>query len=356
MKYLSLLFSFLFFSTFVLSQDLIISNTNDSISGKIQNEINGKLIYLHFENHSQQNDYINSHDIKEIISDFYTQKITDTIQLKKLHSHYLITNDNRKIYCNIYKNDPNFIYYSEIINGQEVSKSIDVLEVYSSGETKAMENEKSDQKEMFKKVHFKFSAGLSYRLGEIPKDKGNDFTNYIKDLNKGHYYSLTASYYWSKNWGMGFVYDRFSSQSDIMISLTDENGEIVGQALMYSDLLMSYFGGEAHFRLSFAQDQFLFIGSIGLGAQQFNQSKRIYNLKERYKGLAFSSNMEASLAWKPTSYLGFYVNTSFISGNLFSAEYSFDGKTENMDLAESPESVTRVGIGLGIIFILKPIS
>ena len=359
MKKLLIITSFLFASFLAQSQDLIITTLQDSISGEILKSVNNKLYYKTINNNELLFVSIELSELKDTIPNFYIQDIQDTALLKKLHSDYIITREAQLIYCNINKLDTKEVLYSEIIHGQEVHKSMPTYSVYNyvslnkntANSNIVSQTTKGKVKDTtYKKFKLMVTGGYASRNGKMPPNIGNDELNYLKDLNTGYFYGVSAGFYFNPNWGVGLKFSGFNSKSTGKLNVQDDEGNN-HRVPIVSNLKMNFFGPVVNYRIISPKNNTEVVFGISLGKLYYNDIGNINGIYTKMTSETIGVGMEVTGTYFVTESFGLSLHANLLSGS-FSNMYFIVGDYSDKIVFEDDarENAGRYEIGAGLVW------
>lgn len=211
-----LIFSALFFFTInaIYSQDLIITNDGDSIKCKVT-EIKSGNIYFDFEKEGQtRNTMLPLSKVSEQQRDYYSTKPREVVISQDLIAtntgdsiRCKITNiDSLNIYFDFKKDDD--------IKSTMLALS-KVKEHKKDYYTKTITISPLMVDDNYKPLRISISGGYSYRLAELAEDLSGELEDYTKDLKSGYHYGADITYFHKENYGMGLKYNAFRSKNSM---------------------------------------------------------------------------------------------------------------------------------------------
>lgn len=289
MKKATTLLLLLLFSYFsVLSQDLIVTNNNDSINCKIT-KVKTDNIYFTFKH-----------------KDEYRSTLIPVTNIKTHQFDYFQTSEVPKDKVVGYKN--------------------------------------------YQQFRFALNGGYSYQTAKVAESVPADFKDYVKDLKSGYHFGGDLSYYFTEALGFGLKYYlfKFSNNLDNIYVEDIDGNRTYGK--MSDDLTISFIGPSFSTRLLNHDKNNAFLMNLSLGYMGYKNNKVIVNdyiMTSSTMGLALDIGYDIGLSENLS--LGFQI--SFLSGALFEYDWNDGSTTETIDLEESEyESLNRIDFSVGLRF------
>lgn len=200
--------------------------------------------------------------------------------------------------------------------------------------------------------HFRIAlnGGFSYQTAKVAENVPSDFKNYIKGLKSGYHIGGDASYYFSELIGFGFKYYVFKA-SNSMDNIYVENSlgnRTYGK--MSDNLTISFVGPTFSTRILNHDKSNAFLMSLALGYMGYSNDKVIidyYKMTGSTVGMTFDIGYDIGLSENLS--LGFQV--SFLRGTLFEYDWHDGSTTETIELEEGQyESLNRIDFSVGLRF------
>lgn len=291
-KIITLLMLFVFFSRIGISQDLIVTNDEDSINCKIT-KIKTDAIYFTFK---------------------HKEEIRST----------LLPISNVKYH--------QYGYYQE----SEVPK------------------EKIVGYENYKHFRIALNGGYSYMTAKISENTPPDFKNYSKELKSGYHLGFDVIYYFTEPLGLGFKYCSFNSKNSIdNIYLTDLNG-YTAYGKMSDDISITFFGPTFSTRLLNSDKTNAFLLGLSIGYIGYKNDFVLiddYEMTGSTAGFVYEMGYDIGLTENVS--LGFQL--TLIGGNLFKYKISDGIRTETIELDSDDDeliSTSHIDFSIGLRFNL----
>lgn len=355
MKKLLFSVSFLFVSFFVQSQDLIITTLQDSISGEILKAVNNKLYYKAVVDNDLLYGNIELSKLKDTIPNYYTQDIKDSVLLISLHKDKILTTSAQIIYCNITKIDIQDIFYTEIIHGKEIQKSIGLSDVYqytSINKNKVIPKSTEEAKDTtYKKFKLVIAGGYAAKSGKILEGVTSDERSYLEDLKNGYFIGVNAGMFFNPYWGLGFKYSGFSSSSSSKIGIMDEEGNI-HRVPIVSNLKMNFFGPVVNYRLTSTNNKSEVIFGLSIGKIFYKDTGSINGLYTIMSSETIGVGMEVSGTYFLTPNFGLLLHGNMLGGSFSNMSFTIGDYSDTIVFKEDEkESAGRYEIGVGLVWV-----
>lgn len=200
--------------------------------------------------------------------------------------------------------------------------------------------------------HFRIAinGGYSYHTAKVSESVPNDFKDYVKELKSGLHFGGDVTYYFTEPLGFGVKYLIFKSSNsmdNIYVEDTDGN-RTYGK--MSDDLTISFIGPTFSTRLLSHNKSNALIMNLSLGYMGYSNDKVIvdnYKMTGSTLGMAFDIGYDIGLS----EYLSLGFQISFISGTLFEYDWDDGTTTVTIDLEKGEyESLNRIDFSVGLRF------
>lgn len=278
----------LFFTSYIYSQDLIVTSEGDSINCKIA-KIKSANIYFTFKHKNEiRNTLLPVTSVKAYKIDYYS--------------------------------------HNEVPKGKIV------------------------RSENYQHFRMGFNTGYSYQTAGIHESVPSDFKNYVNGLKSGYHFGFDLTYYFSEPLGLGFKYFMFQSSNSIDNIYIEDSTGFRQYGKMSDDLKISFIGPMFSTRLLSDDKKNALLMSLAIGHMGYSNNKIIvnnYKMTGNTVGLAFEIGYDVGLSENIS--LGFQV--SMITGALFEYDWHDGNNTEKIKLKEGEaESLNRVDFSVGLRF------
>lgn len=217
-------------------------------------------------------------------------------------------------------------------------------------QTSEVPKEKVIRPENFQHFRIAVNSGYSYQTAKVAESVPSDFKDYIKKLKSGHHFGGDLTYYYTEPLGFGIKYYIFKSSNNLdNIYVEDSNG-YRRYGKMSDDITISYIGPSYSTRLINHDKSKAFLMNLSLGYMGYSNDKVIidnYKMTGSTMGLSFDIGYDIGLS-KNLS-LGFQL--SFLTGTLFEYDWYDGTKTETINLEKGEyESLNRIDFSVGLRF------
>ena len=219
---------FVILTTSVFSQDLVVTNANDSIECKIS-KVNSDYIYFNYENEG---------------------KVESTI-----------------IPVNL------VVFYEE--------------DFYKNPEIK---NEKVDGIKGYEKFRIGVSVGIGLRTAPVSSSVPTVLIDYTEKLKSGFQWGLNGSYYFMENLGVGLMYNRFRTTESIRQVFTQDSLGNYREGMVRDDITINYYGLSINSRFYNSKKTGAFTMGLSLGYMTYEDKAVFFDaftLKGANLGMAF---------------------------------------------------------------------
>lgn len=217
-------------------------------------------------------------------------------------------------------------------------------------QTSEVPKEKVIRPENYQHFRIAVNGGYSYQTAKVAESVPSDFKDYIKKLKSGHHFGGDLTYYYTEPLGFGIKYYIFKSSNNLdNIYVEDINGNRrFGK--MSDDLTISFIGPSYSTRLINHDKSKAFLMNLSLGYMGYSNDKVIvdkYKMTGNTIGLSFDIGYDIGLS-KNLS-LGFQL--SLLAGTLSEYNLSDGTMTETIKLEKGEyESLNRVDFSVGLRF------
>lgn len=285
------IFAFLvlaFFSQVVLSQDLIVTTSGDSINCKIT-KVKDENIYFTFKHKDEiRNTLLPLANVKNHVNYFF--------QKSEVPKDKVFTKQN-------------FEHFRLAING-----------------------------------------GLGYETARIGDGVPSDFKDYARQLKSGYVFGGNLTYYFSEVLGVGIKYSQFNSSNNLDNIYVDDGQGVRKYGRMSDDLSISFIGPTFSTRLFNGDKSRAFVFSLGLGYMGYSDNKVIldnYKMTGSTMGISYDIGYDFEVSKK--AILG--VQLSLISGTLFRYKWDDGTSVQTIKLQNDEyEGLSRIDLTVGLRF------
>lgn len=277
-----------FFSQVVLSQDLIVTTSGDSINCKIT-KVKDENIYFTFKHKDEiRNTLLPLTNVKNHVNDFFQKS--------------------------------------------EVPK------------------DKVFAKQNFEHFRFAINGGLGYETARIGDGVPSDFKDYARQLKSGYVFGGDLTYYFLEVLGVGVKYSQFNSSNNLDNIYVDDGQGVRKYGRMSDDLSINFIGPTFSTRLFNGDKSKAFIFSLGLGYMGYSDNKVIvdnYKMTGSTMGISYDVGYDFEVSKK--AILG--VQLSLISGTLLSYKWDDGTSVQTIKLQNDEyENLSRIDLTIGLRF------
>lgn len=205
----------------------------------------------------------------------------------------------------------------------------------------------------YPRFRFSFSGGYSYRTAAAPTDLGSEIKSYYEGLKKGNHYGGDITVFFKRNYGIGFKYlvSNSSNKLDGQIFLEYPDGSKVYGPLS-DDITIKYIGSYFSCRLLSKNNKNSFFYNLGFGYMGYQSySKLVYAFDIVGATLGTCVDIGYDIGLAENMALGFQL--SYLSGSITKFTMSDGTNTETITLdEEDAEGLNRFdfSVGLRIVF------
>lgn len=297
-----ILFTFIFLAGFFYTnaQDLIITNTRDSIECRIHQVRAEQIIYVENINGRFDGKMI---ELTEVAAYFYNFRNTnieneDTIETVK----------------------------------SEINEDI---KVYN-----------------FPGVHFAIGGGFSYQLGKISREVPHGIRPHLTKLKSGYHLNSEVAFFAHRTTGFGAKVSFFKSKNQEYVSnVTIDNGQRVSGNIS-DDLTIMFIGPTICFRsINEMNKENYALFEISVGYMNYKNRVNYFNAPFRISGnnVGISTGISYNVELKDG--VGLMFKFSTFAGSLKYADINGMGVNERIELDDNArESMSRIDFGIGLNF------
>ena len=177
--------------------------------------------------------------------------------------------------------------------------------------------------------------GYSYRTAKITNSIPLEYREYIKDLKSGTNFSGDICYYFSKEYGFGIKYSRYTS-SNFMNNAplyNMETGELLGNGYTEDNISISFIGPGFYGRDRIISDKILVTSHSSLGLINYDNDARVDNFGMIIKSSTIGFEGAIGLDYFLYANFTIGVNISYLQGKL--SQIEVNGQRFDMPEAES---------------------
>jgi hypothetical protein len=205
--------------------------------------------------------------------------------------------------------------------------------------------------ENYQKFRLALIGGFSYQTAKVSENIPEAFRDYVKELKSGYHFGGDISYYFMETMGFGAKYCMFKSSNSEDIYLQDMLGNRT-YGKMSDDVSLVYIGPSFSTRLLNHDKSNAFFTNLSLGYMAYSNDKVMidnYTMTGNTLGFAIDIGYDIGLSEKLS--LGFQL--SMISGSLFKFEWDDGNTIKTIELEEGQyESLNRIDFSIGLVYKL----
>jgi len=197
----------------------------------------------------------------------------------------------------------------------------------------------------YSKFRLAFSGGYSYLLGKTPEGIDNTYRDYLKKFRSGFNLGLDLGYYFNKQYGIGLKYSYFNTKASAPnIPFIDDQGNLVRMSIS-ENRSDNYIGPAFLMRFSDKTNENAFIAGISFGYFAYNNKLKIGGVPLKAKGstLGMVVDVGYDFGLSDSFSLGFML--SFKLGSISKLTFDDGFQSQTIDLPKDQrESMSRIDI------------
>jgi hypothetical protein len=200
--------------------------------------------------------------------------------------------------------------------------------------------------------HFRvaINGGLSYRTAKLADNIPSDFEKYVKELKSGYHIGLDLSYYFSEQLGIGIKYSVYKSKNEIdNVSVTRPDGS-TQYGKMSDNISINFIGPFISTRLLNGNKKNSFLMNLGIGYLGYTDNTLLitdYTIKGSTVGLCWDIGYDIGISKNLA--IGFQL--SYMIGTLTQYDISDGTTTKTVKLEKNNyESLSRIDLSIGLRF------
>ena len=193
-------------------------------------------------------------------------------------------------------------------------------------------------------------GGYSYLIGEISDDLSSELKDYIKELKSGYNFGADISYYFAESYGAGIKYNIFKTSNSIDGFFEDENGNQIPGTFSES-ITTSYIGPSFSARIMDKKRKNVFYGDFSFGSVIYvNHATIPDDCKISGNTLGLSIGIGYNFNISKNFYLG--IKASFLTATLKSYKINDGTSTEKVKLESGEyENLGRLDMSISLSFL-----
>jgi hypothetical protein len=203
----------------------------------------------------------------------------------------------------------------------------------------------------YSKFRIAFSGGFSYLLAKMPEGIDNTYRDYLKSFKKGYNLRLDIGYFFNRQYGIGLKYSYFNTKASASsLPFIDEQGNIVRLSLS-ENRSDNYIGPAFLMRYADALNKNAFIAGISFGYFAYNNNMRIGGIPLYAKGSTLGMIVDIGYDFSVSDNfsLGFLLSATL--GSLGKITFNDGFQSQTIELPEDQhESMSRIDISIVLSF------
>lgn len=193
-------------------------------------------------------------------------------------------------------------------------------------------------------------GGFSYLTAPVSNNIPSELESYIKELKSGYNISVDAGYFLSKTYGLGLAYSLFKTNNSADIYGEDANGNLITGKLI-DNIAVNYFGPSFLIRFMNKHYTNAFIMSFSLGYLGYENQATLFDeflMNGSTFGITISANYDVSLGNGLA--LGFQL--AYLGGSLSKYTIKSGNISQTIELSEGNyESLSRLDLNIALRFV-----
>lgn len=325
------------------AQDIIVTNKNDTIICKVLGESNELFAYKYWNDSKFENRVIEKNNTKSYIKDFYRQNIDNQYILSILHTHYIITQNNDTIYCDLVKETTDTYIYSEKINHHDIIQEINRIN------TKKLKNLKGKRNGAIGIYEIILNGGFAQRNIIIAENMPPSQEELFKSVKNGYFLGLTSHYYLGGNFALGLKYNFFKSYGSGYYYFYFDNGDNINVRTKF-DIRINYYAVEGLISLYNKNRKLKFDVTANFGPMTYKEIADINYFITIFKGKTIGFGFGSNLSYFFSKGIGVNIHGSYSIGKIgkLKSENDFNSKTIKLD-NEEKININQLNLGAGIV-------
>ncbi|MBL4658028.1 MAG: hypothetical protein JKX73_08520 [Flavobacteriales bacterium] len=200
----------------------------------------------------------------------------------------------------------------------------------------------------YPKVRIAIAGGMSNLIGRVPNNIPQEYIPYVQELKSGNFFGADISIYESEHIGMGVKYSMFQTSNQLNdVSFVDSTGATI-YGLLKDDITVQYIGPALAIRHTLPRGSAYFVSHLSIGMLSYvNDATVIDKIKLSGKTVAFSGDVGLDFQILDGLYFGLVAGVTF--GVLKELKVEADGIVDILDLSELEYSnASRIDLGIGL--------
>jgi len=204
----------------------------------------------------------------------------------------------------------------------------------------------------YQKFRIGVNGGYSSRVARVDNSISPALVSHIKALKSGYQLGIDAGYFFSENIGVGFKYNNFSSQNQTdNLILTNNNTNQVSYGSLNTTSNINYASPVLYTRFISANKKTIFFSNFSIGYTGYKEvNSGILNFTSTAGSVGFGIDLGVDFMLNKNLALG--LNAGYTNGNLNQFELDHGTYKEKLQLAKGQfESLARLGVGVGLSWV-----
>ena len=203
----------------------------------------------------------------------------------------------------------------------------------------------------FTKWRLALGFGYGYRIAKISDNFSSELTDYTKKIKSGYIINAEGSVFFDINWGMGLKYSYYNSknsQDDVYLDFPDGNA---GRYDISDDISIHHIGPSLHYRTTSLNNKssFIFTVSVGyLGYKNLSKINQYFTMTGKTLGSSLGINYDH--IFSQNFALG--LELSLLTGILSKITVDDGIRQQEIEYEEGQyDNLSRIELTIGLRFI-----
>ncbi len=340
--------SLIFIATSITyAQDLILTNTGDSINCKVTGIKDGNIYFDFEKNDETKRTMLPLSKVKENQTNYYSKKTNEPLVVITTSKDLVVTDTGDSILCKITEIDSVNIYFTFEKNDVTRNTMLPLSKVKDYQKSYLTTTKKVEPlvNNNYSRLRLAVNGGYSYRVAKISDDTPSDFESYMKDLKSGYHYGADLTYFYKESYGIGIMYNAFRSSNSMDIYGYDFYNNLQ-YGKMSDDITISFIAPSFTIRTLDKRNAFLMDFAIGY-IRYVDEAVLFDPYKITGNTVGFSFGLGYDIGLSESFGLGFKVG--IIAGSLTEYNINNGTNTQKVELdEESYENLTRIDLSVGL--------
>jgi len=221
---------------------------------------------------------------------------------------------------------------------------------YNFYQTAVVPTNKKLLNEVYPHFRVAINGGLSYRTAKLANNIPSDFEKYMKELKSGSHYGLDVSYFFSEQLGLGIKYSVYNSRNEIdNVSVTRPDGS-TQYGKMSDNISINFIGPFISTRLLNGNKKKSFLMNFGIGYLGYKDNTVLindYTIKGSTIGPCWDIGYDIGISKNLA--IGFQLSYTIGALSQFDVSDGITTKTVKLE-KDSYESLSRIDLSIGLRF------